>query len=944
MSRNTVIRSTNLHTAALIAALVACAGQAIGDAAVSGKAMTDQVAATDAERAEVLATFRSGPDDGAPGKFLPEAPVREVRRASWDQPRPEVPADLKAAELPNYYLYMGKPVRMNLDTARLAVKFAGLDAKADSAPLLAALARLGVNARSVEPNNVANWWFVNLGARLGDAGAVNAAIELLLTDPSFEFASPVFEHVTIRGGYYLVTPEVNIRVREADVADADQIVSRVAKGFDLIEGDLGGLAGARQVRATDRNGFRVLRAANEMYFDDRVAWAEPDSVSTMELHFVPNDAFWGAGSMWGWEQNNDIDTDAETAWDLTRGNPAMRVLVMDCGTEQDHPDINQLAGRDFTTGAAAGVAGGGPAGNCDRHGTPVSGIISGRINNSIGGAGVAPNCRTLSAKTATEDTNPCASTYAAFSGSWLANALEWGENQGCRISNSSFGVGSSNTITNAYDDKQANGMIHFASAGNGGADNIGDPTLGYPSSLDSVQAVAAIGSDGVRTGFSNWGTGLQFATPGTNVRSPDRQGSLGYNGSAGAAGDYTTFGGTSAASPFCAGVCALVWGAFPDWSPATILSLMRTTARDLGPAGYESGYGWGFPNANAALRFPGPNHMWCDEATLITGDTYNPANFSTGGANAVNDELQESCELNNVGVSRSVWYRYVPPCNGTLDINTIGSNYDTVLSVFRGNCLSATQVACDDDGGTGTTSQLTGVGVTAGFTYYIKVSAYGLNNAGGTLDFNFVYTPTPPNNDACGDATTILFSNYSTTRCTRGASTGLCEASTCGEGAGGAGRSVWWQFTPGVTGWADINTNGSSYDTTLSVWNGCPAAVIFNGQVICLGGNSIACDDDGGVGLQSLLNNVPLRKGVTYRIRAAAYGSANAGGDLSFNFSFSPCPADFNLSGSVSVQDIFDFLTAYFSADPTADINNSNSVTVQDIFDYLTLYFVANCG
>jgi len=53
------------------------------------------------------------------------------------------------------------------------------------------------------------------------------------------------------------------------------------------------------------------------------------------------------------------------------------------------------------------------------------------------------------------------------------------------------------------------------------------------------------------------------------------------------------------------------------------------------------------------------------------------------------------------------------------------------------------------------------------------------------------------------------------------------------------------------------------------------------------------------------------------------------------------CPGDFNASGAVSVQDIFDFLAAYFAGDPAADINNSGSVTVQDIFDFLAAYFTA---
>lgn len=51
------------------------------------------------------------------------------------------------------------------------------------------------------------------------------------------------------------------------------------------------------------------------------------------------------------------------------------------------------------------------------------------------------------------------------------------------------------------------------------------------------------------------------------------------------------------------------------------------------------------------------------------------------------------------------------------------------------------------------------------------------------------------------------------------------------------------------------------------------------------------------------------------------------------------CPADFNQSGTVTVQDVFDFLAAFFSNGPGSDFNQSGGVTVQDIFDYLTAYF-----
>lgn len=52
-----------------------------------------------------------------------------------------------------------------------------------------------------------------------------------------------------------------------------------------------------------------------------------------------------------------------------------------------------------------------------------------------------------------------------------------------------------------------------------------------------------------------------------------------------------------------------------------------------------------------------------------------------------------------------------------------------------------------------------------------------------------------------------------------------------------------------------------------------------------------------------------------------------------------PCPADFNDDGAVSVQDIFDFLSAYFGNGPGSDFNGDGGVSVQDIFDFLSAYF-----
>jgi hypothetical protein len=54
-----------------------------------------------------------------------------------------------------------------------------------------------------------------------------------------------------------------------------------------------------------------------------------------------------------------------------------------------------------------------------------------------------------------------------------------------------------------------------------------------------------------------------------------------------------------------------------------------------------------------------------------------------------------------------------------------------------------------------------------------------------------------------------------------------------------------------------------------------------------------------------------------------------------------PCAPDFNHSGGLEVQDIFDFLNAWFAGNPAADFNGGG-LAVQDIFDFLNAWF-AGC-
>jgi hypothetical protein len=68
--------------------------------------------------------------------------------------------------------------------------------------------------------------------------------------------------------------------------------------------------------------------------------------------------------------------------------------------------------------------------------------------------------------------------------------------------------------------------------------------------------------------------------------------------------------------------------------------------------------------------------------------------------------------------------------------------------------------------------------------------------------------------------------------------------------------------------------------------------------------------------------------------------NATCGGTyISSAATLTTCPADYNCSGAITVQDIFDFLGGWFQGNPSADVDESGTITVQDIFDFLGMWF-----
>lgn len=512
------------------------------------------------------------------------------------------------------YFHFKEPRPLTLDTSRIAVQHT-TDAKVEAAQAIATKAGLG--KPDVQNMPIARWRLLkNLAAR--PEAALPPLTTQMAQEPEAEFVSPVFR--SKEGGEVIITPHILVRFApQVGKLQADKSLAEIGA---VEKSDWAGIKDAYRVRCSSRDGFEVLEAANRLAQRADVLWAEPDVIFTGRNGFIPNDT--NFGDCWGLRNTgqsggkNDEDMDADEAWDNTLGDEAVIVVVIDSGVQQDHPDIHQRAGADFTSEGGNG----GPVNQFDNHGTLVAGCISATIHNNRGVVGVAPGCRVASARTFITVSSGSWTSQA----SWTVNALQWAQTIGARVTNNSNSYGfTSSAIETKYADTRRAGILHFASAGNNGSGS-----LSYPASIESVNAVAALNRHGNRTGFSQFGPGLDFSAPGEDIRTTDRTGTAGI-----ALGDYAEASGTSFASPYAAGVAALGFSMNLNFTTDELENVMRFACVDKGTTGYDTGFGWGFINANTLVRNIGI-YVNKNYNGIQRGTPFQPYSTITAAVNAAN--------------------------------------------------------------------------------------------------------------------------------------------------------------------------------------------------------------------------------------------------------------------------------------------------------------------
>lgn len=308
-----------------------------------------------------------------------------------------------------------------------------------------------------------------------------------------------------------------------------------------------------------------------------------------KLAYTPNDPYWG--NQW---HLRDIKVD--TAWDLSLGSSEILVAVIDTGIDASHPDlvgnlwdnVDEIAnngvdddsdglidnkhGYDFAydDGTPEDVYG---------HGTPCAGIVAAVGDNGIGISGIAPRAKVVALKT-------CVNEGYLYDSNNIPAYL-WAADNGVKVFSMSYFTDYDVTSAGgaAFDYVISKGVLPCAAAGN-------DAQIWnyYPGGYEGVVAVAATDGGTSKAGFSNYGSWVDLAAPGSGLIST------------GVGGGYTGFGGTSGACPHIAGVAALIWGANPSLTAAQVRAAMEDTATAVNQWPYGEFCNYGVVNARLAME------------------------------------------------------------------------------------------------------------------------------------------------------------------------------------------------------------------------------------------------------------------------------------------------------------------------------------------------------
>ena len=454
---------------------------------------------------------------------------------------------------------------------------------------------------------------------------------------------PVFDMGMLKGA---VSDQFIIRLN-APVADI-YIQQLNEKFLTQIVYEFSGTNKAYLLKRSKNCTYSIFELVDLYYQNLPLEYSMPDFFIPIQLHSIPSDPYFSEQ----YYLKNTIspaDINVVDAWDISKGSSAITVAVIDQGVEahEDLPEERVLEGKDFYIFRTDDIPN--PEGN-QAHGMCCAGIIA-ASHNSVGIAGIVPECNILPVKIFGNKTNSwpnsVALNKAAINYAWyienadvLSNSWGYADTS---LTNPAL-VPIKEEIENALTfGRNGKGTIVVFSAGNTGRIH-GKVT--FPANIPGVLAVGAIDKYNIFWDYSPQDTELDVVAPSGDlsqdlgawigdcdpkepthrlfhqlgdVWTTDIAGMPGYNPGyfnvcmPNLFDEYTFiggpsyfsytghFGGTSAASPQVSGVSALLLSINPNLTVTDVNSIIKNTAVDLGPPGWDNRYGFGRINAYQAL-------------------------------------------------------------------------------------------------------------------------------------------------------------------------------------------------------------------------------------------------------------------------------------------------------------------------------------------------------
>jgi hypothetical protein len=353
------------------------------------------------------------------------------------------------------------------------------------------------------------------------------------------------------------------------------------------------------------------------------------------------------------------------------------------------------------------------------HGTHIAGIIAAKANNLKGIAGIAYNAKILPLK-ACNNTMPepgCPAYYVAAS-------IIYAVDKGAKVINLSLGdTTDSSTVRAAVNYALAQNVVVVAAAGNTGA-TTNDTE--YPAAYPGVISVGSHDpTSGIIAPSSTHNASVLVSAPGVSILStwPKE-----LDTTDGTPDGYTQQSGTSEATGFVSGTAALLMSANVAKTPATVRDALTCGAEDAGVGGRDDFYGYGRLKADMSMNWHN-NSAGC-KVTLANDNFENATAISTlpfTATQPINDrsvtEQTTDPQICGVTAEQTLWYKYTPTLAGYYQFTTLGSSYNPIMGIFRGNQGALTSVGCTT---TSVPPQLQlPVPLDAAQTYYVAVGTDG---------------------------------------------------------------------------------------------------------------------------------------------------------------------------------------------------------------------------